>query len=533
MLSSPPFAVGGSSAVHPEDFRVTAFAHGLNFPNGMTPLPDRSLLVATNAPGSQGYFGNSVGQLVRLVDTNGDGIADGPPQVMADGLPREITDVRLAGNLVFVASPGEQGSGVAPTITVLQLGKLTRHLTVLGRLTFTFPQPWQHYVYALETRPAPGQPGSYDLFFNVGSQDDGDTTPTNLTTTIASSDGKFAGTLEPDSIYKVTVAPGASGHMPVFSNLTQVARGLRNAAGIAFQPGTGDLYFEDNGINGDPNGNGDPQLSADELNAIRAKYVGKGGAPDFGFAHDYIHETTGAHVGSGAVQPLTAFLPVNGSYSEGPQDIAFAPSSFPTGLNHGVFLGFYGNQGAGAANPQNPVVFDDLSTGRYFDFVGNDEPLGHPVGLTATSNAVFIADLAPTDEFAASDGGKGVVYEIYANPRNCSIAGTVFNARGKPVAGRTVFIDEDGNGALNKGDRVATTDRNGHYAFALPAGRYAVYDASAAAPTSYVVRVGNGRAAAVGGKDFNETGAVAARAARAKHGGSPASDRVWDGSNNI
>ena len=39
------------------------------------------------------------------------------------------------------------------------------------------------------------------------------------------------------------------------TNLTQVANGLRNPAGFAFHPSTGDLYFQDNGIDGltDPN----------------------------------------------------------------------------------------------------------------------------------------------------------------------------------------------------------------------------------------------------------------------------------------
>ena len=37
----------------------------------------------------------------------------------------------------------------------------------------------------------------------------------------------------------------------------QVGHGLRNAAGITFQPGTGDLYYIDNGMDGS-SGNGHP-----------------------------------------------------------------------------------------------------------------------------------------------------------------------------------------------------------------------------------------------------------------------------------
>ena len=90
--------------MHAEDFRLTTFATGLNNPVGMARLSDGSILVATSKPtDSSGYFGAAVGQLIRLFDTNGDGIAEGS-QILADNLPRELTDVRTAGNLVLVTS---------------------------------------------------------------------------------------------------------------------------------------------------------------------------------------------------------------------------------------------------------------------------------------------------------------------------------------------------------------------------------------------------------------------------------------------
>jgi sugar lactone lactonase YvrE len=42
--------IGGDPRVNPADFRITTFASGLNFPNGMAILPDGSLLVATSRP---------------------------------------------------------------------------------------------------------------------------------------------------------------------------------------------------------------------------------------------------------------------------------------------------------------------------------------------------------------------------------------------------------------------------------------------------------------------------------------------------
>jgi glucose/arabinose dehydrogenase len=148
-----------------------------------------------------------------------------------------------------------------------------------------------------------------------------------------------------------------------------VASGLRNAAGIAFHPVTGDLYFADNGIDGLVNVR--EPLSADELNAIAASDIG-GPVEDFGFADDYIEYRTGARIGGGAIQPLIAFQPVpapNGSESEGSNEIAFAPANFPPGLNQGVFVGFHGQfNSTGLDNEENPLVYADLETGAYFHF---------------------------------------------------------------------------------------------------------------------------------------------------------------------
>src|SRR5687767_6794562 len=100
LLAGAPFSVGGDPSVNPADFRVTTFATGLNFPYGMQQLPDGSLLVATSRPNAAGgSYLNSTGQLVRLVDGDGDGMADGPGTVVATGLPGRMTDLRLAGSL--------------------------------------------------------------------------------------------------------------------------------------------------------------------------------------------------------------------------------------------------------------------------------------------------------------------------------------------------------------------------------------------------------------------------------------------------
>jgi hypothetical protein len=505
-LLAAPFAVGGSPAVHPDDFRVTAFVSGLNFPVGMQRLEDGSILVATTTPNAGGdYFHNSVGSLVRLVDANGDGVADDAAQVLATGLPGTLTSVKQAGKLVFVTSPGAPVQGPA-SITVLRKGDSpSSTYTKLLTLNFGFPSGWEHVTYALETRRTPGKAGrrgSFDVFFNVGSRKDGETTPFTNVVPITASGGSFSGSVHGDSIYKITVRDTADG--PVFYGLAQVAFGLRNAAGMAIDPKTGDLYFEDNGIDGP---GVDPQLSADEINRIAAADIGNT-VRDFGFAHDYIRWSDGARVGSGAVQPIEAFPLAPGFNAQGPNDIALSPAAFPPGLNRGVFAAFFGKFGNNAANNQNPVVYADLKKGGHFEWVSNSVPtIGHPVGMLSTADSLFISDMASTGDF---QNGAGVIYQVQARPRIYSISGRAFvdaNGNGRLDQGESgrrrvlVYIDADNDGVLDAGERVARSGRGGRYSFALPSGRYIVRQVPpsgvGATSKAAVVKLGRAKSATV------------------------------------
>ena len=402
-----PFAIGGDPSVHPADFRITTFATGLNYPHSIQVLPDGSLLVSTSDPVLGGNYYDSTGTLLRLVDPDGDGVADGPGQVLYSGLPGTLTALRTAGDLVFVTS----SQGGSESIWVLRMGAApSAPYTLVGSLHFAFPSAWEHTTYALAVRPTPGGPaGEYDLFFNVGSQyNDAPTTGT------VGLSGLIAGTLQGNSIYKVTVRD--TGTSVNVTGLTRIAKGLRNAAGMAFDPTTGDLYFEDNGIDFPPYQ--DEPLSVNKIGVIRAAQIGTS-VPDFGFPHEYIAYRTGQQVGSGAVPPVVTFQPwpdpYTGSESEGPSEIAFAPAGFPPGLNNGIFVGFHGRFDLGGlANEENPLVFYNRARGNYFDFIGNNEPnIGHLDGLLSTSNALFIADLSSNgDLFSSAGTGAGVIYEI-------------------------------------------------------------------------------------------------------------------------
>jgi hypothetical protein len=88
-----------------------------------------------------GFFFNSSGTLLRFVDANGDGVADGPGQVMYTEAIGVWTGLRVAGNLVVVVSV----RGGSERITVLRMnGGPATPYTLVGALSFAFPAGWEH-----------------------------------------------------------------------------------------------------------------------------------------------------------------------------------------------------------------------------------------------------------------------------------------------------------------------------------------------------------------------------------------------------
>jgi glucose/arabinose dehydrogenase len=394
-----PFSVGGDPRVQASDFRITRFATGLDFPFGMVSLDDGSLLVGTSVPNfAGGGLFASTWRLRRLVDADGDGCADGAGSILFNGFAGPVTGVRRADGLVFVAA--------AQRIFVLRLGALpTDSLTLVGSLDLTFAANWSHPTQSLAVRGVPGQARVYQLLFNVGSRANFSATATTVPLS-----GLFTATLDADSLYLATVDD--AGPALVVTGVTRLASGLRNAFGIAFQPGTGDLYFEDNGIDGlvDPS----EPLSADELNRISSAAVG-GAVESFGFPSHYVTYRTGTVVGSGGILPLVAFQPVpppNGAESEGPAEIAFAPPGFPVGLSDGLFVGFNGRfSAAGTANEENALVYVDLDSNQHFHFVAPQHPsIGHLDSLLVTESSLFAADLSNVGGLTTS--GSGSIYQF-------------------------------------------------------------------------------------------------------------------------
>src|SRR5258708_19198761 len=103
VVSAAPFTIQGQG-VNPTDFRITVFATNLSYPLGMARLSDGSLLVGVSQGSS--FWNNSTGQIIRLTDTNRDGVADGPGSVLFTGLSGGQTSLRTCGKLVFITGQG-------------------------------------------------------------------------------------------------------------------------------------------------------------------------------------------------------------------------------------------------------------------------------------------------------------------------------------------------------------------------------------------------------------------------------------------
>ena len=380
-------------------FRITEFASGLNFPVGMVELSDGSIAVLESNGNS--FFGSSSGSIVQLTDSNGDGVSDAR-SILNGAIPGGKTSaLRSAGDLMFATGQGTD-------MTVLAINPTSNALDIVAQIEMDYPPGgWLHPHSALAARQI--SDGRFELFFQLGSDANFATT-----TRTVSMNAPFGLNVElaGDALHRLTfdydVRDGVQN-----ATVTQVATGLRNAAGMAFHPGTGELYLQDNGIDGLQNAN--EPFSADEINVLR---VGGAGITDFGFPQSYTEYRTGNIIGDRDAAPLVAFQPLgdpnSGDEAEGPNDISFGPDSFPLPLRNGLFVGMHGRfSSGGLANEENPLVFVDLRDNSYSHAVGVTEPnVGHLDGILATDDALYLADISPGGGFSTNSANTGVIYRI-------------------------------------------------------------------------------------------------------------------------
>jgi glucose/arabinose dehydrogenase len=439
----------GIDPLFEDRLRVTEFATGLDFPNGIVQLNDGSMLIGTT--NGNGFFNaNATSQLVRLQDTNGDGVSD-LKTVLYDGaiagnnLPGGVSAIRAVDNYLFVTSFNRD------RISVFQQGAdlSINSLSLKGSFDFSFPVNRAHATSALAIHQTGAQ--QFELYFNVGAANPNSAGNNQVTVpgsvTVSSGDFNLGTTsLSGESLYKIPFTVGASS-----LNITQpvqVATGLRNATALEFDR-AGNLYIGENGIDGLVNPN--EPLTADELNRLTPAQLASAAVENFGFP-DFgeKYRVPGVFIDglgnvvdrndpkfAGFIDPLATFQPIpnllTGAESEGVASIALAPTAFPNGLNDGVFLGFFGRFLYGANDDrENALVYYDSATNSYLHLLSANRggDFGHFTSLLSTSDSLFAVDIGTGSGalFSGAGLGRGTVYQIQSAqpvPEPFTIIGTL------------------------------------------------------------------------------------------------------------
>ena len=267
MAGSSPALIALARPQDLASFSVITYATAIGFPGSMIRLGDGSILVASS-DGSN-LFKSKSGRLLRLQDTNHDGVPDGAPTVVASGLPGLVTSLRQTGNLVM-ALTSQDGN---QAITLFTKGATPGDsLTVAGTINLGFPSGFLHLFMPKKLHQLRETLQPLSSIFNLGSEfNDKPTTP-GKTVGISGSEGVSltSPNLNPGSIDRIKLQDSGSGI--TVSAPEQIATGRRNAAGIAFAR-NGDLVFQDNEIDASPPGDGNVALSADELNWIEVGQI--------------------------------------------------------------------------------------------------------------------------------------------------------------------------------------------------------------------------------------------------------------------
>ena len=389
-------------------FQTSTLVTGLDYPVGITGLPDGSFLIGTTTPaagtGGTGQFAYylGAGQVIRY--------SAGTTTVVASNLPGAVTGVQaLDNNLIVVSTVGNQTSNGFKMADLTFLKGTGNSYSNVGSVHFQY-QPGGDAA-SLEPGVMQIAPGQFKIVFGLEALGD-DGTPGGPVTL----SGLISAQLPAGSVDSLTV--NTSGATPAVTNATQLASGIRNTTNPVIDP-AGNVLFGDNNydLSGVP-------VSADELNRIPA---GTAGVPSYGYPGNYTQFGTGIVVGGQGVQPLAAFQPSATFNSAGVSSLALAPVNFPSQFDTGTFVGFHGTYTSGGLqNLTDPVAYVD-STGNYLEFIqAGQAGLSHPDSLYSTANSLYVVNLF-TGNFNAGTGEIDVISSI-PEPSFQVLCGAVLSA---------------------------------------------------------------------------------------------------------
>ncbi len=333
----------------PPGFAITVFAKGLNSPRMMALGPDGQLYVAERG----------AGRIVRLPDRDQNGVSD--------NLEVVAQDLNSPSSLAFY----RDGS--------LYVGETTRIL----RLSDPDAQGvFQHTETVIDDLPSGGHTTRTVLFSPDWS---------TLFVSIGSSCNVC---IEEDSRRAAIMAYNPDG-----SNGRLFARGLRNAVGIAFRPGTMELWASNNGRD----------LLGDNLPPETINLVNEG--DDFGWPRCHSGRIVDPDFGkSGACDGVTKPVVEMQAHSA-PLGLTFYTGQrFPEQYRGDLFVAFHGswNRSIPTGYKIVRIPMENGTPGAVQDFaVGwlpeNSKQWGRPVDVvTGSDGSLFVSD----------DGG-GMIYRIF------------------------------------------------------------------------------------------------------------------------
>jgi glucose/arabinose dehydrogenase len=332
----------------PADLTINVYAEDLGHPRMMAMDPAGGLYVTDNT-----------GRVLKLTDRDGDGVSDAP-LVVLNGLDSP-SGIAFFKGVLYVAETGQidrvddsDGDGVPDRITPI---------------VTDFPAGGQHYSRTI----AFGPDGM--LYLAIGSS---------------------CNVCDEDNAHRAAIwrynADGSGGQL--------FARGLRNAVGIAFQPGHGALWATNNGR--DEMGDDQPP---ETLNLVTA-------GSDFGWprchAGDVVDPEFGGTLGCIGVMAPAVEMQAHSA----PLGLAFYDATaFGAEYTGGVFIAFHGSWNRSVPTGYKLVFVpfkNGQPTGETLDFVtgwleASGDAWGRPVDVVVGADGSLFV----------SDDASGRIYRIH------------------------------------------------------------------------------------------------------------------------
>jgi glucose/arabinose dehydrogenase len=358
----PPRVIGwpqGTAPQAPPNFRVTAYARGLDNPRSLLVLPNGDVLVAESR-GAAGETRPSANRITLLRDTDGSGVAD-KQFMLLDGLDRPY-GLALRRDRLYVGD----------TDAVLSCPFLVGQTRLHGecRTLFALPSAGGRDHW---TRNLAFNPDETRLYVSVGSSSNVDEDrvdvkdPMRAAILVAQPDGR---------------------------ELRVYASGLRNPVGLAFEPVTGRLFTTVN----------ERDLLGDELVPDYLTHVEDGAFYGWPYAYFGAHEDP-RKKGERTDLVARAIVPDLALEAHGaPLGLVFyGRENFPRSYRGGAFIALHGswNRSSFAGYKVVQVPFSngriagspqDFLTGFIAD-PDKSEVYGRPAGLAvATDGALLVAD---------------------------------------------------------------------------------------------------------------------------------------------